>query len=109
MALRTPLRTLGEGSATPLPHTRLVRGCGQRSGLLGVLLPRELTHEGVVLEQHIREGRFQRSLALIAGMSALLGGLEVAYEHYRGSYGQRIMCTIRWRAARRRGRRGRYR
>ena len=50
------------------------------------LLPRGLTREGVVLEQHIREGRFQRSLALIAGLSSLPSGFEVAYEHYRGSY-----------------------
>lgn len=41
----------------------------------------------------IREGRFQRWLALIAGLSSILSGLEVTYEHYRGSYGQRIMYT----------------
>ncbi len=41
----------------------------------------------------IREGRFQRWLALIAGLSSVLSGLEVTYEHYRGSYGQRIMYT----------------
>lgn len=54
------------------------------------ILSRDLTHEGILLEQHIREGRFQRSLALI---SSLIAGLEVTYEHYRGSYGQRIMYT----------------
>jgi hypothetical protein len=41
----------------------------------------------------IREGRFQRSLALIAGLSSVLSGLEVTYEHYRGSYSRRIMYT----------------
>jgi hypothetical protein len=45
------------------------------------------------LEQHIREGRFQRSLALVAALSSLLSGLEVAYEHYRGSYSRLIMYT----------------
>lgn len=44
-------------------------------------------------DEHIREGRFQRSLALIAGLSSVLSGLEVAYEHYRGSYGHRVMYT----------------
>lgn len=44
-------------------------------------------------DEHIREGRFQRFLALIAGLSSVLSGLEVTYEHYRGSYGQRIMYT----------------
>jgi hypothetical protein len=56
-------------------------------------LPRRITREGIVLDQHIREGRFQRSLALITAFSSLLAGLEVTYEHYRGSYGQRIMYT----------------
>ena len=41
----------------------------------------------------IREGRFQRWLALLAGMSSVLSGLEVTYEHYRGSYSRRVMYT----------------
>ncbi|MBV9281562.1 MAG: hypothetical protein JOZ41_15895 [Chloroflexi bacterium] len=57
------------------------------------MIPRQITHEGIVLEQHVREGRFQRSLALIAAFSSLLSGLEVSYEHYRGSYSQQIMYT----------------
>lgn len=52
-----------------------------------------LVHDTVVLEQHVREGRFQRSLALVTAMSSLLSGLEVAYEHYRGSYSQQVMFT----------------
>jgi hypothetical protein len=55
------------------------------------LLPRALGKEGLVLGHHVREGRFQRSLALISAGSAVLGGLEVTYEHYRGSYSQRKM------------------
>ncbi|HTW83361.1 MAG TPA: hypothetical protein VMD91_04725 [Candidatus Sulfotelmatobacter sp.] len=45
------------------------------------------------LRNHVREGRFQRTLALLAAGASALSGLEVAYEHYRGSYGQRIMYT----------------
>jgi hypothetical protein len=56
-------------------------------------LPRKITREGIVLEHHIREGRFQRSLSLITAFSSLLSGLEVTYEHYIGSYSQRIMYT----------------
>jgi hypothetical protein len=41
----------------------------------------------------IREGRFQRWLSLIAGLASALSGLEVAYEHYRGSYSRRVMYT----------------
>ncbi|MGI8827242.1 MAG: hypothetical protein ACR2JC_16680 [Chloroflexota bacterium] len=56
-------------------------------------VPRRITREGIALEHHIREGRFQRSLALVTAMSSLLSGLEVTYEHYRGSYGQQVMYT----------------
>ncbi len=42
---------------------------------------------------HIREGRFQRSLSLMAGLSSAIAGLEVCYEHYRGSYSNPIMYT----------------
>jgi hypothetical protein len=64
-----------------------------RLDMLTDLVPRGVRREGLVLEQHIREGRFQRSLALIAALSSLLSGLEVTYEHYRGGYGQQIMYT----------------
>jgi hypothetical protein len=45
------------------------------------------------VDEHIREGRFQRSLSLLAATSSLLTGLEVGYMHYRGSYSRRIMFT----------------
>ena len=45
------------------------------------------------IDLHVREGRFQRWLALMAGMSSVLAGLEVGYEHYRGSYSRRVMYT----------------
>lgn len=60
---------------------------------LDLLQPGVFGHDVTLIEQHIREGEFQRSLALITAFSSLLGGLEVAYEHYRGSYSQRVMYT----------------
>src|ERR1700744_1767817 len=42
---------------------------------------------------YIREGRFQRSLALLTAGTSIISGLEVAYEHYRGSYSRRVMYT----------------
>lgn len=45
------------------------------------------------LENRIREGRFQRSLALLTAATSVFSGLEVAYEHYRGSYSRRVMYT----------------
>jgi hypothetical protein len=61
--------------------------------LLQNLFPLKLARDETVIIQHIREGRFQRSLALITAFSSLLSGLEVTYEHYIGSYSQQIMYT----------------
>ena len=52
-----------------------------------------LVHDEQVIIQHIREGRFQRSLSLVTAFASLLSGLEVTYEHYVGSYSQQIMYT----------------
>jgi hypothetical protein len=41
----------------------------------------------------IREGRFARSLALIAGFSGWMTAAEVMLEHYRGSFGQKVMYS----------------
>jgi hypothetical protein len=56
-------------------------------------LPAPLGKELVEVDAHIREGRFQRALSLMAGGSSILAGLEVSYEHYKGSYGQKVMWT----------------
>lgn len=52
-----------------------------------------LEHDVQEVDLAIREGRFQRWLALIAGLASVLSGLEVGYEHYRGSYSRRVMYT----------------
>ena len=46
-----------------------------------------------IVANRIREGRFQRSLSLLTAATSLISGLEVAYEHYRGSYSRRVMYT----------------
>jgi hypothetical protein len=90
MALRPPSCRVQDAHDTPLDATHRR---GWRRPVWRDLLPGGLTREGVVLDQHIREGRFQRSLSLIAGFSAVLSGLEVLTEHYRGSYSQRVMYS----------------
>jgi hypothetical protein len=56
-------------------------------------LPSTLAAEAIAADAHVREGRFQRCMALLAGASSILAGLEVSYEHYRGSFGQKVMWT----------------
>lgn len=46
-----------------------------------------------VIRDHIREGRFQRSLSLVTAASSFVSGLEVSYEHYKGSYSNPVMYT----------------
>ena len=46
-----------------------------------------------IVANFIREGRFQRSFSLLTAVTSLVSGLEVAYEHYRGSYSRRVMYT----------------
>lgn len=45
------------------------------------------------IDVRVREGRFQSWLALAAGLSGAMSGLEVGYMHYRGSYSRRVMYT----------------
>jgi len=49
------------------------------------------TYEVVI--DHIRDGRFQRSMCVVAAASSFVSGLEVAYEHYKGSYSNLIMYS----------------
>src|SRR5438270_6186943 len=46
-----------------------------------------------IVANHVREGRFQCSLSLVTAAASLISGLEVAYEHYKGSYSRRVMYT----------------
>lgn len=93
MALQVPARHSGERQHTAGKRVFHNGYRQQPFGFLLHLLPRPLAHDERVILQHIREGRFQRSLALITAFSGLLSGLEVTYEHYIGSYSQRIMYT----------------
>jgi hypothetical protein len=74
------------------PHTAISNGSWPDK-FLDKLLPSRVAKEIEAGEAHIREGRFQRTLSALAGTSSVLAGAEVAYEHYRGSYGQQIMYT----------------
>ena len=50
-------------------------------------------HDLQLVTNDLREGHFQRSLALLTAVTSIVSGLEVAYEHYQGSYSRRVMYT----------------
>ncbi|HEX4203781.1 MAG TPA: hypothetical protein VHZ51_06220 [Ktedonobacteraceae bacterium] len=96
MALKTPTSVMnGHQPAASMRGTQpdAARNGHAPGSFLHRLVPSTLAHDEKLMLQHIREGRFQRSLALITAFSSLLSGLEVAYEHYVGSYSQQIMYT----------------
>jgi hypothetical protein len=76
-----------------LEHTRTQKSASDMGRPLARFWGKTLPETVAASEAHIREGRFQRSMALLAGASSVLAGLEVSYEHYRGSYGQKVMWT----------------
>ncbi|MFN2581295.1 MAG: hypothetical protein ABR498_00955 [Candidatus Dormibacteria bacterium] len=43
--------------------------------------------------RNVRHGRFERSLSALAGVSALVTGAEIYFEHYRASFGDPWMWT----------------
>jgi hypothetical protein len=56
-------------------------------------LPTPLSTAVTTALEHLREGCFQRSLCLIVAATSVASGLEVGYEHYKGSYSNPIMYT----------------
>ncbi len=43
--------------------------------------------------EHVREGCFQRTLCFVVSVTSVASGLEVGYEHYKGSYSNPVMYT----------------
>lgn len=97
MAVKTPVwlpftdrfvkkygRTISKNGHRPLKMRHMVSQA---------LSPGALRRDEQLILEHIREGRFQRSLALITAFSSLLSGMAVTLEHYVGSYSQRVMYT----------------
>ena len=56
-------------------------------------LPAPLSAVVITVLEHLREGCFQRSLCLIVATTSVASGLEVGYEHYKGSYSNPVMYT----------------
>lgn len=52
--------------------------------------------EAADLRREIREGRFQRSMAAITGLSAIVSGAEAYAQHRRGAFTHWLMWTPVW-------------
>ncbi|MEO6796689.1 MAG: hypothetical protein ABI401_03555 [Candidatus Dormibacter sp.] len=57
---------------------------------------RRLTQETRLARQEVRQGRFQRSLSLVAAMSAIVSGFEAYIQHSRGDFQDPLMWTPVW-------------
>lgn len=56
-------------------------------------LPKSLRAPAEIVVGHIQHGNFQRSMSLLVAGTSLVSGMEVAYEHYKGSYSNPVMYT----------------
>jgi len=56
-------------------------------------LPAPLNQAAISALEHLRTGCFQRSLCLVVATTSVASGLEVGYEHYKGSYSKPVMYT----------------
>lgn len=57
------------------------------------LLPSPLRKPAMVVVNHMQHGTFQRSMSLLVFSTSVVSGLEVGYEHYKGSYSNPVMYT----------------
>jgi hypothetical protein len=56
-------------------------------------LPRKITREGFIIDQDVREGRFQRAMGVATAISAFCSGIESLYSHYKNNFTFRIEWT----------------
>lgn len=60
---------------------------------VAALLPAPLRQPAELALDYIQRGTFQRSMSLLVCSTSIVSGLEVSYEHYRGSYSNPVMYT----------------
>ncbi|MGB0009899.1 MAG: hypothetical protein WBP97_22575 [Candidatus Sulfotelmatobacter sp.] len=65
----------------------------RRDTLLARCLPSRESRKLLSAKQDIREGRFQRQVAIVTGVSALLSGFEAFYSHYKNNFRYAVQWT----------------
>jgi hypothetical protein len=61
-------------------------------GWLAGLIPSHSGRDLISVRQDIREGKFQRQVAVVTAISALLSGFEAYYSHYKNNF----RYTVQW-------------
>jgi hypothetical protein len=64
-----------------------------KDAFLSRLLPSKAGRELLSEEQDVREGKFQRQVAIVTGVSALLSGFEAYYSHYKNNFRYWVQWT----------------
>jgi hypothetical protein len=59
-------------------------------------LARRVLREAALARREIRQGRFQRSMAVVTGFSAIVSGFEAYVQHRRGAFSTWLMWTLVW-------------
>jgi hypothetical protein len=77
----------GAGAETDTADTK------DEDGWLARLLPPRVGRELLSDEQDVREGKFQRQMAVVTGVSALLSGFEAYYSHYKNNFRYAVQWT----------------
>jgi hypothetical protein len=80
-------RPLADGKTMSLDLATTIRRTSKRN------LPAHLGDAAALTVDRIQQGRFQRSLCLVVSATSVASGLEVGYEHYKGSYSNPVMYT----------------
>lgn len=57
------------------------------------LLPATFAKPAGIAVDHVQHGTFQRSMSLLVLGTSVVSGMEVGYEHYRGSFSNPVMYT----------------
>jgi hypothetical protein len=60
------------------------------TGRLARLLPRRAGRDLISVKQDIREGKFQRQVAVVTAISAILSGFEAYYSHYKNNFRYKV-------------------
>jgi hypothetical protein len=75
------------------PSQPLLSGIARSRPIWLNWFPSKVTQAGLVFEQDVREGRFQRALAVATAASAFFSWVEAFYSHYKNNFQYKIQWS----------------